>query len=286
LKLPAETKHPLTVKLGSKSWKMKADSLLFPTRLGREELDRISTGMTELHYAGQFLQEPIPIGGGEFRDDWVQWYEPGTLNPRTMNICILCDPAGGAETNSKKRKTSDYTAMMVVGLAPDNNYYLLDMVRDRLNPTERIDTLFQMHRKWNGKAGKPPKVGYEKYGMMSDTHYLKEKQKQESYHFPIIELGGKVMKEERIRRLIPDMQQLRWYFPTSMVVVDKEGRRPDLVHELIYSEMPPFPLGRYDDMLDALSRVYDVEMLMLHPQLIAKKEPHERQRQSQSWMDY
>jgi len=182
-----------------------------------------------------------------------------------MNIVILVDPSGGEEVNKKKKKLSDWTAMMVVGLAPDNNYYLLYAVRDRLNPTDRINTLFMLHRKWNSLSSKPPKVGYEKYGMMTDTHYITEKKKQDAYNFPVIELGGSMAKEERIRRLIPDMQNSRWYFPDTLLYVDGEGRKFDLVQEIIKSEMATFPRARFDDMTDALSRVYEEDLSMVFP---------------------
>jgi predicted phage terminase large subunit-like protein len=293
LKLPGETKTIIHVKLDTPArplhWEM--DGLLFPARLSREVLDQLRLDMGEYHYAGQILQEPVPPGGGEFRDDWPQYYEGGTVKPTKMNIAILCDPAGGDELNKKKKKTSDWTAFLVVGLSNDNNYYLLDIVRDRLNPSERIDTLFTLHRKWNALAGKPPKVGYEKYGMMTDTHYLRAKQKREGYMFPLIELGGKMIKEERIRRLIPDMQQGRWYFPANLMYVDGDGRRFDLVSELVNSEMASFPRGRFDDMLDALSRIYDAELGMIFPRIQPKADQAivktwDSQNEPAGWLGY
>lgn len=295
LKLPAETKTHIQVKLptphGQLKWEMPANGLLFPARLSREVLDQVRLDMTEYHYAGQMLQEPVPIGGGEFKDTWPQYYEGGVVRPPQMNIAILCDPAGGEEINKKKKKSSDWTAFMVVGLANDNNYYLLDVVRDRLNPTDRIDALFTLHRKWNALARKSPKVGYEKYGLMSDTHYIKQKMRTESYNFPLIELGGKLSKPERIRRLIPDMQQGRWYFPANLMYVDGENRRFDLVHELIYSEMLTFDNGKFDDMIDALSRIYDDEMGMVFPRLQVKADQNiintgMERNQVSSWMDF
>ncbi len=224
--------------------------------------------MTELHFAGQMLQEPVPVGGGEFREAWMQWYSATGIKPKEMNIVILVDAAGGEELNKKKKKTSDWTVMIVVGLASDNNYYVLDMIRDRLNPTERIDTLFMLHRVWNERAGKSSKCGYEKYGMMTDTFYIKEKQKVDAYHFPVIEVGGQIMKEERIRRLIPDLQNGRWYFPATLPYIDQEGRKFDLITEL-KGEMASFPRARWDDMLDALSRVYEPELFLSFPKLRA-----------------
>jgi hypothetical protein len=264
LKLPAEAKTSVHIKLGESQWDMAQGELL-TNRLPADELDRLRTDMGEYLYCGQYLQDPVPAGGGEFKDHWPQYYRNGSIKPKTMNICILVDPAGGELLNKKKKKTSDWTAMFVIGFAPDNNKYVLDIIRDRLNPTERIDVLFTLHRKWNELSGKPPKVGYERISMQSDTHYIKKKMETDCYHFPLVELGGTQIKEERIRKLIPDLQNQRWYLPDSLIYVDGEGRQFDLIKELVYSEMASFPKARYDDMLDAWSRVYTDELYMVFP---------------------
>ncbi len=208
----------------------------------------------------------MPIGGGLIKLDWIQYYAPGSIKPKTMNICILVDPAGGDDVEKQKKdKSSDWTAMMAVGLAPDNNYYLLDIIRDRLNPTERIDILFMLHRKWNALTGKSPKVGYEKYSMQSDTHYITKKKNLDAYHFPLIVVAGPKSKTTRVSRLVPDMENGRWYFPQSLLYIDGEGRKWDLVQELLNSEIKTFPMAKFDDMLDALSRVYEPELSMSFP---------------------
>ncbi len=287
LKLPAYATKKVQIDLRGLSWAMDEGDYLSP-RLDKAVLDKLRVDLGELHFSGQYMQEPVPIGGGEFRPEWVMRYAQGAIRPKEMNVVILVDPAGGEELNKKKKKLSDWTAMMVVGLAPDNNYYLLDAIRDRLNPTDRINTLFMLHRKWNALCGKPPKVGYEKYGMMTDTHYIEEKKRQDAYNFNLIELGGQMMKEERIRRLIPDMQNSRWYFPDNLIYVDNEGRKFDLVQEILNSEMPTFPRARFDDMLDALSRVYEENLSMVFPKpkLNMVQKAMKRQSQPDSWENF
>lgn len=278
LKLPAEAvDRPTIVTLGKSFWTMKKGELLFPERLTEDVLAEKRRDMLDYNYVGQYLQEPVPLGGGEFNDAWVNYYDESGIKVNEMNVFILFDPAGGEELQKKKKKKSDYSAYMVVGLHNDNNYYLLDIVRDRLNPTERIDKLFELHRTWNSLTGRPPKVGVEKYGLMSDSHYIREKQKQDGYRFPIVELGGKMQKEERIRRMIPDLQNGRWWFPPQKMYTDYEGRTLDMVLELIKSEMATFPRARYDDMLDALTRIYDNELYAVFPKL---KKPLSKRRKS------
>lgn len=286
LRLPAEAKTHILIKLGDREWEMQKGELLSPSRLSREILDQTMLDMTPMNYAGQMLQEPVPIGGGEFFPEWPQHYNAMAIKPKGMNVYILVDAAGGDETNKKKKKTSDRTAMAVIGLAPDNNYYLLDLVIDRFNATERIDMLFILHKKWNEICEKPPKVGYEKYGLMTDTHYAKKRMSEEGYNFQLIELGGRMAKEERIRRMIPDLQKGRWYFPDTLIYTDTEGRSLDMVKELLDSEMAVFPRSRFDDGLDAVTRIYDVEMQALFPMIKKKSVYTANSEQKDSWINW
>lgn len=267
LKLPGENRTSKTIiyTLNGKTWRMEPGELLFPQRLTRQVLDDLNTDLGEYNYAGQILQEPVPIGGGLFKAERLQYYAPGACKPREMNLAILVDPSGGEELNKKKKKLSDWTAMMVCGFAPDNNRYVLDIIRDRLNPTERVNTLFMLHRKWNALTGKSPKVGYERYGMMADTHYIEAKKKEDAYNFPLIELGGSMPKEDRIKQLIPDIENGHWFLPQNLIYVDGEGRRFDLIQELVNGEMASFPRARFDDMLDAWSRIYEPSLNMVFP---------------------
>lgn len=288
VKLPAQAMQDIVITLGDKRWEMSKDDLLFPARLPQVELDRLRMDMSEYHYQGQYLQDPVPLGGGEFKEAWMQFYQQGGIKPKEMNIVILCDAAGGEDLNKKKKKTSDWTVFIVIGLGKDNNYYVLDMIRDRLNPTDRINTLFVLHRKWNEMSGKSPKVGYEKYGMMTDTHYIREKQRVEAYNFPIIELGGPMMKEERIRKLIPDMQNGRWFYPATLMYVDQDGRKFDLIEEM-KGEMKSFPRARFDDILDSQSRVYEPDLFLVFPKqksTMTQKAIRSAGGQSEDWTDF
>ena len=264
LKLPAEFKSKTIIHIGGKSFQPDDDNLLFPARLPASVLREKENDLGSYAYAGQFLQAPVPIGGGLFKDTWPQYYDTHNHSAATHNVFILVDPA-----NSKKR-TSDWTAMQVIGLAPDNNYYLLDMVRDKLNPTERINKLFELHRKWNTATGKPPKVGYEEYGLAADIHYIEQKKDADNYRFPVIHLKGIKSKVDRISRLIPDMQNGRWHFPKAIMYTDSRGLTFDLVKEMITGEMMTFPVSKHDDCLDALSRIYDEELDAHFPKLVKK----------------
>lgn len=273
LKLPAEFVKKTIIQCRGREWIKEPGELLFEGRLSKTILAQKKIDLGSYNYSGQYDQEPVPLGGGDFKQEWVQFYPAGSVKPKEMNIAIIVDQAGSEELNKKKKKLSDWTAILVIGLASDNNYYVLDIIRDRFNPTERIDTIFMVHRHWNELTGKPPRVGCEQIGLATDAHYLREKQNKDAYRFPVIPLGNQIAeggrfaisKEERIRKLIPILEARRWYMPGSLTYLDLEGRKWDLVKEFTDVELKTFPKSRYDDMVDCASRILDPELGMLFP---------------------
>jgi len=203
-----------------------------PVLFSKERLAEIRQRMGPYTFAAQFLLDPAAERDQAFLDEWLRYFDPDEGSTDEMRKYLLVDPA------SSKKKGSDYTVMAVIGLAPDENYYLLDAVRDRLNLTERGDKLFGLHRKW-----RPERVGYEKYGMQADIEYIRERQRQGNYRFEIIELGGRLSKPDRIRRMVPTFEAGRFYLPTSLWRVTHEGRREDLVTIFVEQE--------YDEELGA-----------------------------------
>src|SRR3990167_8661372 len=114
-------------------------------------------------YAAQILLNPKADAMQGFKREWLRHYT--RLDAAKMNKYLLVDAA------SSKKKGSDYTAMVVLGLATDGNYYVLDLVRDRLNLAERLEPLSPLHRK-----GKPKQVRNNRWGMREDMEAKKARQ--------------------------------------------------------------------------------------------------------------
>ena len=216
-----------------------------------------------------YQQEPRPLEGAEFKRSWISRYN---VAPKKMNKVILVDPAGDPSKNTtNKRKKSDRTVMWVVGLASDGNAYLLDGVIDRLGLTQRADKLFALHKKH-----KPMQVRYERYGMMGDIAHIHHEMEQRQYRFKIHEVAGAVEKNARIRRLIPWFEGGRMWFPQQMKYIDQQEVEHDLVQELIDVEYATFPVGRFDDGMDALARLDEPSLSLPWPD---EEEPFEAAQQ-------
>lgn len=224
-----------------------------PVLLDQADFDKRVKALGSYVASCQLLLNPLADNAMGFKLDWLEFWD--VIRKReTLNVYILADAANA------KKKASDYTAVMVVGLGVDSNYYLLDGIRDRMNLTERTKALFDLVRKWNPKV-----VGYERYGLMSDVEHIKYVQQQEGYRFRIIELGGSQPKNDRIRRLVPAFENHRFYLPRRLLYTTVENKVVDLTSQLINQEYESFPVGTHDDILDAISRIFDPELEAVFP---------------------
>lgn len=212
-------------------------------------------------FASQMLLDPVADRAQGFREAWLRYYPNSRIGDfEGLNKYLLVDPA------NDKKKQSDFTAMAVIGLGSDENYYLLDAIRDRLNLRERADAVLSLHRRW-----KPKGVGYERYGMQADIDYLKERMGQENYRFEVTEVGGQLSKADRIRRMVPVFAPAeeggagRFLLPETLPKTDYEGIRRDLIQTFILEEYNPFPVGLHDDLFDAISRIWDIPTIWPKP---------------------
>ena len=118
-------------------------------------------------YATQILLNPKADALQGFKREWLRYYT--SLTPaqiKRMNVYILVDSA------NSKRKESDYTSMWAIGLNTDKKFYVLDLLRDRINLTERAAALMTMHRKFAGLGCNIKQVRYERYGIMADIDHI------------------------------------------------------------------------------------------------------------------
>lgn len=246
-----------------------------PVLLSKKALEKKFREMGPYTFAAQMLLNPLADETQGLKREWLNFHN-GSDGEGT-NIYILVDPA------SEKKKTSDYTSMWVIGLGMDENYYVLDLVRDRLNLVERASMLFRLHKKW-----RPLNVGYEKYGMQADIEHIKEKQSKENYFFNIVELGGSMPKNDRIKQLIPSFFNQRWFFPQTLYRTDYQGKVIDLIDTYINEEFLAFPVPVHDDMLDCQARIIDPDLNVIWPRLEHDDEQDryansKRKRSSSSW---
>ena len=261
-----------------------------PVFLTQKQWDKKRLTQTKPVIASQQLLNPL--AGAETTFDW-RWLQFWEIRPKRLNVYILVDPSKGPHADSDK------CAMAVIGVDVHRNKYLLDGCRHRMNLKTRWETLHNFYTRWAGMLGvEAVFVGYEQFGIQTDLEYFEERMEIETKYFPIEELAwpreGRMSKIQRIERLQPDLQMGRIRLP-KVILLDDDGipvlhdpkteklarqciengepwrvaapimkkDEDDRVYNLVLAmleEINFFPVAPNDDFLDAMSRIYDMDV--------------------------
>lgn len=227
--------------------------------------------------ACQQLQNPIAGQQAMFDVTDLQVYE---VRPQTLNVYILVDPA------RSMKKGSANTAIAVIGIDTARNKYLLDGINHRLDLKGRWEAVRDMRKVWMNQRGvQGVWVGYEAFGAQADLDYFTEQMEVTSNSFPIEELkwprDGEGSKNDRVQRLGPDFRAHKFFIPLDSKTLtsqqerckraeqiyriakpirkrDSDGNIYDL--SLMLKEQVMFyPFAPLKDLIDATSRIYDME---------------------------
>lgn len=249
--------------------------VLFPQKVWEDK----KRDQLESTIATQMLANPLAGKQRMFNVEDLQVYE---ARPLTLMAYLLIDPARSV------KKDSAHTAMVVIGVDAAGNKYLLDGVDHKMDLMERWRWMRDLWDLWARAPGiVGVQVGYERFGAIADLDYFKERQRIENARFEIVELEwpreGEGSKKDRVQRLVPDIKGHRFYLPhptdedrltalqRRMVEQGYEYRlaRPirrvdenDTVYDVterFRMQVSYFPFGGLKDLLDAASRLYDID---------------------------
>lgn len=213
-------------------------SVLFPEKFSLAQLDDIKK-KSFYHFSTQYLNNPIDPENADFQASQIRYYDPTTPHPHSLYLTI--DPAISLDRNA------DYSAFVVTGMFADRRIRVVDAVHRRLIPSELVDQIFDLVKKW-----RLHRIGIETFAFQKTLKYdIQRQQRERGIFFSIDELGKRhsgngeaiLSKEARIRRLQP-------YFEQGLVEI--RGDMTELRDELL-----AFPRGKHDDLIDALSYQLD-----------------------------
>lgn len=96
--------------------------LLFPSRYSEKELADDKKALGSYGYSAQMQQNPIPIGGGMIKEEWIRYW---TVLPDNFDEVIIT-----GDLTFKGEDTSDYVSFMIWG-KKGNIKYLVKVVRGK-----------------------------------------------------------------------------------------------------------------------------------------------------------
>lgn len=206
---------------------------IFPEKFSLEKLDFLRAKLGPVLYSCWYLNNPIAEEAADFRKEWIQYYEPGSPHPSQLYLAI--DPA------MSLGRDADFSAGVVGGMFSNRKVRIVDYFRKKVIPSDLINEIFKMVKKWNLK-----RIGIETFMFQKTLKYEIERRMRETgTFFSVDELGGRrgghgevpVSKEARIRSMQPLFEQ-------GLIEIRKD--MVDFVDELL-----GFPRGKNDDIIDA-----------------------------------
>lgn len=215
----------------------KDGSLLFPERLTEEFLNDALKTMGTWLFSNQYLNEIIPPGEAPFKPEWI--VKNSKVPDKVMNFGFI-DPA------LSESQGSDYTALVVVSVDEDRNWWIRVAQRYRINPSELVNLAFRACKEFNLVCLGVEDVAYQK----ALLYMMSDEMRRRNMIIPVkgINPGTDKTKEMRIMGLVPRFEWGSVYLTKDM---------PDL--EL---ELAQFPRGKHDDLCDALA---SLESIIYYP---------------------
>jgi phage terminase large subunit-like protein len=232
-------RHSLEDANGKPDW--ENGQPIFPERFSREKLVRIRKRLSndDLFFC-QYMCDPHGGINAMFRRDHLQWFE---VPPTALEISITCDPGGIRDADG------DFTAFTVVGVDSNNDWYVLETIKQRMNPREMISMMFTLMDRYPTTHS----FGVEEVAYQKTIRFFAEEEMRRTGRFiPFVQLktDTRIKKTMRIRALIPRF--------SNRSVWLRKGHSADLEDEL-------FERVKNDDLKDALA--YQLQVATIMPQI-------------------
>jgi predicted phage terminase large subunit-like protein len=225
LRIPAIAEDDTEIKFRNFYYFRKADEVLNNSRDSMEVMEKLKTELGSNIFAGQYQQDPMPIGGGLIRPEWLR---------RFRNI-----PAEAV------RITQSWDTGIKIGVANDPSCcttwasdgkadYLLDVWLMRVEYPELKRAVISLYEKWNPQAV----LIEDKASGQSLLQDLKQ------------ETGMPLVGVRPVGDKIARLSSVAARFEAGRVIIPEQAKwLPDYESELL-----KFPNTTHDDQVDATSQ--------------------------------
>jgi len=201
----------------------------------------------------QYQLNPTDPKKIRFTKDMISTF---TTIPSGLTNYLVVDPADSEE------KRACYTAMKVIGVDGDGEWFWLDGIFDKIDDRARIDEAIRLATKWrvfevlweNLSFGRTDCRNFERSSQLLS--------KEERTWGSVREIGAsRVSKDDRILGLnnMYSRRKIHW-LPSLNYYSKFEGKNIDLVEKQKY-EFIGFPLVSHKDLLDAESFMLQIDLI-------------------------
>jgi predicted phage terminase large subunit-like protein len=228
LSLPAIAETEALVPIGpNEFYPRKVGEALHPAHESIGTLLKLQQTLGPDVFAAQYQQAPVPAGGAMIKRSWLRYYDKVPTNIPCSRIIQSWDTA------AKDGAQNDWS-VCTTWLVVDENYYLLDLVRDRFEYPLLRDTALELAKRY-----KPHEILIED----ASTGIALAQELREKGDFFVTPIK---IDRDKVGRLYVQQGKFaagRVWFPRSAPFL------ADLEVELL-----TFPQGRHDDQVDSIAQ--------------------------------
>jgi predicted phage terminase large subunit-like protein len=208
--------------------------LLHPERDSQSIVDKLRADLGEYAFAGQYQQNPAPLGGGMVKKDKLVWYV-APMNSGFSHIIQSWDTASKVGTDNA------YSACITIGVGYDKKCYVLDSFRAKLDFPSLVRAAADMFAR-APEMYKCRQVDVVIEDASSGTALIQELKNSRGIN--AIPIAAGQSKEVRLASITPQIENGDCLFPSY-----NPTWWPDFEKELL-----TFPASRFKDQCDALSQ--------------------------------
>lgn len=216
-------KDPLGRKKGERLWPQ------WYCREREDWFDQEKRTQGPRNWAALFQQRPAPEEGDYFQREWFRYYETA---PNDLTYY------GASDYAVSTKDDADFTVHGVCGVDEEDNIYIVDWYRERVDSERWIHELLYLVKIWQ-----PVMWGEEKGQILrSIDPFIKKKMQEEKAYTYRKGYPSSMDKVQRAQAIRGRMAEGKIFFPQNA---------PWL--EPLISECLMFPSGKHDDQIDVLS---------------------------------
>ncbi|WP_456684568.1 phage terminase large subunit [Bradyrhizobium sp. P5_C11_2] len=206
-------------------YRRPAGELLHPAREPMAVLEEMRRAQGSLTFQAQYQQDPTPAGGNVIRREWLRTYD---IPPARFDRIVV-----SWDTASTLSEASDWSVGTVWG-AVGLDYYLLDVVRDRLEAPDLRESIIALTERWRADVTLIEKTHL--------GHALLQDLRRSGALAPIL-IEPRYDKEARLLAQSARFEAGQVHLP---------AKAPWL--GAFVGELLSFPNGRHDDQVDATTQ--------------------------------
>jgi len=217
-------------------------NLLDPIRLSEDVLQEALEDLTELPFAGQFMQTPAPKSGFLIKRHWFEYFRP-TEELLKLTRHYYSDTAYGKEK-------SDNSATLCYSVLEGRVYIWDAWVVNLPSPTFKdgyIDFLKTTRYDSRSQCRFEPKA--TGISMVQDLRLMKINKER----INVIEDDSKALRDNKETRVMSVLSKIR---SGNVLLLANQGW-----HDSFLSECLQFPNGKRDDQVDTLSAIIRIELM-------------------------